>query len=240
MTPEARQAFLRADVALYLVADVVAQSWITELNPQARSLEHHYRTGVPRQEIYDAMTEAIVHEVRSGADVCAAFYGHPGVFVYPSHAAIEKARSEGYRAQMLPAISAEDCLFADLGVDPGTVGCQSYEATDFLLRRRSIDPTAVLILWQIAAVGERIYSKELRSQGLLVLVDYLSKWYGVDHEVTVYEASPYPVVDSMIRTIRLSDLTDSDPSALSTLYVPPLEERSRDPEMMERLGLKSD
>jgi hypothetical protein len=34
---------------------------------------------------------------------------------------------------MLPAVSAEDCLFADLGVDPGAAGCQSHEAADFLI-----------------------------------------------------------------------------------------------------------
>jgi hypothetical protein len=37
---------------------------------------------------------------------------------------------------MLPGISAEDCLFADLGIDPGIYGCQSYEATDFLANGR--------------------------------------------------------------------------------------------------------
>src|SRR5205814_145574 len=129
LTPEAREAFVGAEVALYLVADVVAESWVRELNPNARSLHDHYRLGVPRQDIYDRMTETILAEVRSGADVCVAFYGHPGVFVYPSHAAIARARVDGFSARMLPAVSAEDCLFADLGVDPGTTGCQSYEAT---------------------------------------------------------------------------------------------------------------
>jgi len=31
---------------------------------------------------------------------------------------------------MLPGISAEDCLVADLGIDPASSGCQSYEAND--------------------------------------------------------------------------------------------------------------
>jgi hypothetical protein len=47
---------------------------------------------------------------------------------------------------MLPAISAEDCLFADLGVDPADHGCPSYEATDFLVHgaaHRSCDGEAV-------------------------------------------------------------------------------------------------
>ena len=79
------------------------------------------------------MADAIVAEVELGKTVCAVFYGHPGVFARPSHLAIERTRALGHRAEMLPAVSAEDCLFADLGVDPGD-GCQSFEATNFVVR----------------------------------------------------------------------------------------------------------
>ena len=61
---------------------------------------------------------------------------------------------------MLPGISAEDCLFADLGVDPAEAGCQSYEATRFLERRPAIEPRAALILWQIGVVGSANHSAE--------------------------------------------------------------------------------
>jgi uncharacterized protein YabN with tetrapyrrole methylase and pyrophosphatase domain len=239
MTPEARQAFIGADVALYLVTDAVAQAWIAKLNPNSHSLQDHYTSGKPRQQIYDEMTERILREVRAGSSVCAAFYGHPGVFVYPSHAAIRQARSEGYTARMLPGVSAEDCLFSDLGVDPGESGCQSYEATDFLIRRRQVDPTAALLLWQVAVIGERIYSTEAKTHGLAVLADYLRTWYADDHAVTLYMASPYPLVESAVRHLTLGELSDTETSALATLYVPPLEPRPRDPEMMERLGLGS-
>ena len=40
---------------------------------------------------------------------------HPGVYVAPSHETVLRARAEGYPARMLPGISSEDCLFADLG-----------------------------------------------------------------------------------------------------------------------------
>jgi uncharacterized protein YabN with tetrapyrrole methylase and pyrophosphatase domain len=238
MTPEARQAFEDAEVALYLVADPVAEGWLLELNPKARSLYDHYRLGVPRQDIYERMTETILDEVRSGADVCVAFYGHPGVFVYPSHAAIARARADGFSARMLPAISAEDCLFAELGVDPATTGCQSYEATRFLLSRRTADPTAALILWQVGAIGERIYSAEPPpANRLALLVEKLSSSYEASHEVTLYEASPYPFVDSLIRTLPLGQLADAVPTPLSTLYVPPVAPAPPDPEMARRLGL---
>jgi len=37
---------------------------------------------------------------------------------------------------MLPGISTEDCLYADLGVDPGLIGSQNFEATDFIVSGR--------------------------------------------------------------------------------------------------------
>lgn len=241
MTPEAEQAFASADVALYLVADLVAENWIATVNPSALSLADHYREGVPRQDIYDHMVETILTEVRSGANVCVAFYGHPGVFVSPSHAAIEHARAEGYAARMLPAVSAEDCLVADLGVDPAVLGCQSYEATDFLLRRRQVDPTAMLILWQIAVIGVALYSSEFTpAGGLRVLREYLSEWYEDDHEVTLYEASPYPLAEAAVRSFALKELPASEPAALATLYVPPAGERAPDPDMIARLTSATD
>ena len=43
-------------------------------------------------------------------------------------------------------MSAEDCLFADLGLDPAVVGCAQYEATDLLIYGRRPDPSAALIV----------------------------------------------------------------------------------------------
>lgn len=210
---------------------------LKEIRADARSLYGYYEQGVRRQEIYDRITEAIVAEVRRGQAVCAAFYGHPGIFVYPSHEAVRRARAQGHSARMLPAVSAEDCLFADLGVDPGEAGCQSYEATDFLIRRREVDPTAALVLWQVAVIGEAVYSTTLRRDGLALLAEYLRTWYGAEHAVTLYEASPYPLLEATVATMPLAELPGADATALSTLYVPPLEPRPRDAEMMERLGL---
>jgi uncharacterized protein YabN with tetrapyrrole methylase and pyrophosphatase domain len=235
LTPEARAAFEHAEAAFFLVTDAVAATWLAELNPRARSLHDHYENGVPRSDIYERMAQTILEAVRAGASVCAAFYGHPGVFVSPSHTAIARAREAGFRARMLPAVSAEDCLFADLGVDPGQSGCQSYEATDFLLRRRPVDQTAILLLWQVGAVGRRLYQRDAQPARLDVLVDYLRAYYGADHVVTLYEASPYPIAEPLIASMPLSELPDATPTPLSTLYVPPARERPIDPAMARAL-----
>jgi uncharacterized protein YabN with tetrapyrrole methylase and pyrophosphatase domain len=167
-----------------------------------------------------------------------AFYGHPGVLVYPGHAAVRRAREEGYSARMLPGVSAVDCLFADLGVDPGADGCQMYDATGFVFRRRRFDPTCPLILWQInsIAVPTFLTSRLWSPEGLLVLQEILQQDYPAGHEVVLYEASSIPTCPPRAERIPLHDLARADVSGASTLYVPPLDAVEYDRDVIERLS----
>ena len=97
--------------------------------------------------------QVMLRDVRAGHVVLGIFYGHPGVFVSPSHRAIAIAREEGYKARMLPGVSAEDYLFADLGFDPACEGCVTYEASDLLIRNRPLNPSSHNIIWQVGAIG---------------------------------------------------------------------------------------
>jgi uncharacterized protein YabN with tetrapyrrole methylase and pyrophosphatase domain len=236
-TAAAKAAIRDAAEVLYLVEDLVAARWIESVNPRARSLDHLYRAEGARMESYRRIVDEIVGTVRAGADVCVAFYGHPGVFVRPAHDAINRLRDEGYRATMLPGVSAEDCLFADLGVDPGQLGCQSYEATDFLIRRRVADPSAALILWQLSVLGTLDAAITPETSHLPLLVEHLRRFYPADHEVVLYEASPYPIVGPAVERVPLSALPGADVAAMTTLYVPPALTREVDRELVERLGL---
>lgn len=242
MTQEARLSIQRADKVLHVVTDYPSQAYLCRLNPNSESLNYLYEDGKPRDETYRQMAEAILNEVRSGLNVCAVFYGHPGVFVRPSHEVIRVARREGYKATMMPGISAEDCLFADLGIDPGNSGCQSFEATDFLVHRRKFDPTSSLVLWQIGVIGVSDTRSVLDpSYGLGVLAEVLKANYGGDHEVVIYEASsfPFPLSKPLIERTTLDKLDKTKVVPLSTLFVPPLPPRL-DLEMMRRLGLDAD
>lgn len=223
LTAEAGAAIESADEVLYLVPDPVSVEKLRQLNARSRSLEQCYVEGEHRREAYARMVAEILTPVRAGRRVCAAFYGHPGVFVLPSHEAIAQARAEGYAAEMLPGISAEDCLFADLGVDPAAAGCQSYEATRFLERRPAIEPRAALVLWQLGVVGSANHSAKPRAPKLGALVAVLRELYPDAHEVVVYEASSYPGVAPLIRRTPLAKLAGAVTPA-STLYVPPLEQ----------------
>jgi uncharacterized protein YabN with tetrapyrrole methylase and pyrophosphatase domain len=224
----------KADSVLYVVGDPVAEAVIKRLNPAgAVSMAGYYEEGQSRMYAYNAMVEHILRCVRSGQTTVAAFYGHPGVFAYPSHESVRRARIEGYSAKMLPGISSEDCLFADLGVDPAVGGCQSYEATDFLLNKINVDSSSQLILWQIGTLGDWTYKTKMYDiRAMPLLVRKLSQFYPLSHAVTVYEAPMFPGSKPMMAQIPIYWLSDFPITAAMTLYVPPVRARIPDPEMV--------
>jgi uncharacterized protein YabN with tetrapyrrole methylase and pyrophosphatase domain len=239
LTPESSAAIDAADELLHLAADRLAETWLDGLHPRARSLRGLYAPGAGREAIYAQIVEAILAPVREGRAVCAAFYGHPGVFVRPSHEAIRLARAEGYDARMLAAVSAEDCLFADIGVDPATTGCASYDATDFLVHSRRVDTSVALILWQITVIGDLTAVSKPRLDNVHVLVERLREHYPPTHDVVVYEAPPFPVARPSVERVPLGKLAGARLTPLSTLFVPPASAPPVDTAMAARLGLSA-
>ncbi|MFI1200870.1 hypothetical protein K2224_38195 (plasmid) [Streptomyces sp. BHT-5-2] len=236
LTLEAKACLEQADTVLCLAGDPMVIGYLERLNPTVRTLAGCYAKGKHRSESYEEMVQEILSEVRRERLVCCAFYGHPGVFAYPGHEAVRRARLEGIPARMLAGSSAEDWLFADLGLDPGTCGCQSFEASDFLLHRRLFDPTSLLVLWQVGVIGMTDRNPDFDARvGAALLAERLAEAYGVDHEVTVYEASPYPVTSPRISPVPLAKLADTQLTNKSTLVVPPLPSRPPDREVVARL-----
>lgn len=234
LTMEAIAWMQRADKLLYVVADPIAETVMQDLNPEgAQSIAFYYGEGKQREQTYEEMVQHILRCVRSGQRTCGAFYGHPGVFAYPSHESIRRARAEGYEARMLPGISAEDCLFADLGVDPAVNGCQSYEATDFLLNGRQADTSSQLVLWQIGSLCNWTYQRTgYNLRALPLLVARLCELYPPTHCGIVYEAAMFPNCAPVINPIPLAALSERDVSPSSTLYIPP----ARPPNPDARIG----
>jgi hypothetical protein len=240
-TLEAQAHIQQADIVLYAAADPVTDLWIESQNPRSFDLYQYYADDKGRMITYVQMVERILAEVRAGKYVCALFYGHPGVFVTPSHNAIAIAREEGYDAVMLPAVSAEDCLYADLGVDPSVPGMQIYEATDFLLRRRSVDTTANFILWQVGCIGDLGFKfGGYKNDKFDVLLDYLEEIYGPDHLAVNYVANMFagpPQIDRhLIRDYRDPEVK-AKVSGISTFFIPAKDGIESDAGMLAKLGL---
>ena len=122
-----------------------------------------YETGEARSAVYRAMAERVLSSLRAGLRTCAVFYGHPGIFVSPSHQMIEMARAEGFATEMLPGLSTEDCLAADLeiaaatiyrwrtqalvdaGVRPGTTSVQNAELIAARRRIRELESEVAIL-----------------------------------------------------------------------------------------------
>ncbi|HID44470.1 MAG TPA: hypothetical protein EYP34_01775 [Chromatiaceae bacterium] len=222
---------------VFCMADAFTYRWVEGIRPDLQPLHIYYGDDKDRRQTYREMEAVIVAPVQEGQNVCAVFYGHPGVFADVPHAAIRRLRTLGYRARMEPGISAEDCLIADLGLDPGKHGCISMEATQFLVYERQIDPTAMLILWQIGLTGDLSCTRfDTIPCKLRALVDKLCRWYAPEQEVIVYEAPVLAIHKHREDRLPLKALPQALLSQSSTLIIPPTRPLSADRRAIQALG----
>lgn len=227
----------QADVIFSLMSTGISERWIEEMHSDVRSLQPYYQEGKNRNITYNEMVEAILIEVRAGKKVVAAFYGHPGVFACVSHRAIKQAKLEDFPAHIEAGISAEDCLYADLSIDPGKTGCINYEASQFMFYKRHIDPAAHLILWQIALAGDKSLEKFSTGKAYRqVLVDLLLETYPKDHQVILYQAKVLPIDTMRAEHIALIDLVDAELFMHTTLIIPPSEKMQPNQTILDKLA----
>ena len=145
---------------------------------------------------------------------------------------------------MLPGISVEGCLFADLNIDPSYSGFQNVEATDFLLRKRQLLQDSHVLIQQISCIGEQGYTtKGLGTKNLCTLVKELQKIYGPDYEVVHYYPSQYPTCKPFIDRKPLSEFLKpelgKELTVFSSIYIPPVQTNPIDTDMAVELGLVS-
>lgn len=236
LTPLARSHIEQADVVFAALSDAIAEKWLKRMHPDVRSLQPYYGEGKPRMKTYREWVALMMDELRAGKRVCGVFYGHPGIFAWSPHKAIEQARVEGYEAYMEPGISAEDCLYADLGFDPGQYGCQHFEASQLLYCERRIDPAGYLVLWQVGVVGNRSvghFDTALAYRALLV--ERLGQDYPLDHEVIIYRGAVLPIERPRIRRVTLYELAEALLTPEETVVLPPAVTLQPNRAMLERL-----
>ncbi|OAX31275.1 tetrapyrrole methylase, partial [Rhizopogon vinicolor AM-OR11-026] len=234
ITLETLSYIKESDKLFYLVCDPVTEAFIQDnATGDCFDLSVFYDKNKSRYNSYH--TDIMLKAVRAGRDVLNVFYGHPGVFVSPSHRAIAMAREEGYKARMLPGISAEDYMFADLEFDPALSGCKTCEATEILLRDKPLDPSVHNIIWQVGSVG--VTDMEFEKSKFHLLVDCLEKDFGPDHKVVHYIVAVLPQSTTTMDTFTISDLRKEDVAkqfgTISTLYIPPRDEALISSSMME-------
>ncbi|KAG8683510.1 hypothetical protein FRC08_014248, partial [Ceratobasidium sp. 394] len=224
MTLQTLSYLKSADKVYYIVCDAVTEAFIQD-NSKGNyfGLSAFYDKDKHRYKSYVQMSEAMLKDVRAGQDVLGIFYGHPGVFVSPSHRALTLARREGYDAKMLPGISAEDYMFADLEFDPAQYGCMTCEASELLLSNRPLNTSVHNIIWQVGSIG--VTTMDFQKSKFHLLVDLLERDFGPEHKVVHYIGAVLPTTTTIMDTFTIADLRREDVAkqfnTVSTLYVPP-------------------
>ena len=109
--------------------------------------------------------------------------------------------------------------------------------SDAAIRQAHKEGFRARMLPGVSGVGVRQGVTQPSTAGLQVLAKFLHDHYGPNHEVVLYQASPYPVFDPIVQTVRLSELPTADLTPMSTLYVPPKDRPPPNPEMYARLEI---
>lgn len=241
ITKEAFSAIKAADIVIYLVNEPIMKEWLEQNSKKTYSLDEAYQSKSNRKESYDCVIDAIRKVLNDHEHICVVLYGHP-MICSSIGAGVQKLQdiSPNLNIQTFPAISAEDCLFSDLKIDPLDRGCFSVESTDFILHKHKPNPYVHNIIWQIGMTGVLGLPSlnPVNSSALLNLKNKLLDVYPPSFEVYLYEASIYPEMKPRVLKIKLDDLMEADVSPLTTLYIPPFLKSELDVDIAKLLGIQ--
>ncbi len=186
ITREAERAIRGSNEVLYVDTGVATRAHLESLCPQVTSLfETAYEESGRRRNAYHHMAARVLEAALDHAPVTFAMHGHPIVGVYAPFLIRDLAGLLGLTVSVQPGISAMDCLFAELMVDPCISGIQMYEATDLLLRRRPLQPDVQALIWQIGCVETTLHSMSVsKPERFDRLRAHLLRFYPPGHEVS--------------------------------------------------------
>ena len=69
------------------------------------------------------------------------------------------------------------------------------------------------------------------------MVNYLNNFYEPNHQIILYEASQYSIIEANIQRITLCNLPNISFSKISTLYIPPVSDSEYDEEFIQELNI---
>lgn len=230
VTREAESAIRQSREVLYLDTGVATQRFLEQRCARVTSLyEESYREEDLRLNAYRHMAARVIDAALDHAPVTLAIHGHPVVAVYAPFLILDMAELLGLTVRILPGISAMDCVFAELKIDPCVHGLQMYEATDLLLRGRPLQADVPALIWQIGNLETRLHTSRVsKPERFDRFVNYLLRFYPVGHNVVAIYVAPHPLMPSTIRQFPLGKLREHAEHlhAGFTLYIPAVAERA--------------
>ncbi len=225
ITREVDEALRRSREILFVAQEFGLVEYLNQLCPNVTDLHNiAYCESDNRMNAYNMMTAKVIEAALDHPPVTFAMYGHPLVFAWPPFQILKVAPLFGLRVKILPGISAMDCLFVDLKLDPAR-GLQIYEATDVLIRQRPLHPDVPCLIWQIGTVETQLYSTgNSKPERFLRMKNYLLQYYPPEHKVVAVYSSSFPLIPSLLTEFAIRDFEahsqEIHPGA--TLYIPPV------------------
>lgn len=230
ITRQTERAIRRSNEVLYVDTGVATRTFLDGLCPKVTPLfATSYEESGRRLNAYHQMAARVLDAALDHPPVTFAMHGHPIVGVYAPFLIKDTAGLLDLEVQVMPGISAMDCLFAELMVDPCVSGIQMYEATEMLLRRRPLQPDVPALIWQIGCVETALYTtRRSKPERFERLQSHLLHFYPPEHTVTAFYSTPHPLVRSDALRFALREMC-AQAHALHagfTLFVPPATARA--------------
>ncbi len=210
ITRETERAIRRSNEVLYVDTGIATQTYLESLCPRVTSLfETSYKETGKRLNAYHHMAARVLDAALDHPPVTFAMHGHPIVGAYAPFLIRDLAGLLALQVQVLPGISAMDCLFAELMVDPCVAGMQMYEATDLLLRRQSLQPDVPALIWQIGCVETTLHTMRVsKPERFERLRSHLLRFYLPQHVISAVYSTPHPLMPSTMHRFAVGNLCD--------------------------------
>jgi predicted O-methyltransferase YrrM/precorrin-2 methylase len=172
-----------------------------------------YRDGAQKEDVYPAMTAAVLALAESRGATVWMTYGHPLVYSMPSRLLLGECRARGLRLKVLSGISSVAEVMSVLGLDIAERDLQVTFANHVVTRRRPIDPAVDLVVMQPGALAETGLCRDPEQRrkrdvsAYRALQEHLLRFYPADHVYTSIclsdeEGVPHQVVEAQLARIE--------------------------------------
>ena len=225
ITEEAKGYIVSCDKVLYLLNEPLLESYIKKIAKNSQSLDPVYFQSQSREDAYKNIANKIHTEMESVNSLCVILYGHPCVFATPGLLALSEFEiNDDVDITVCAAVSAQDCLYADLRFDPADGGVQTFDATEYLLYDKLIDTYSHVVIYQIGMVGNLgLPTNSVNMEAINFIKKKLIGLYNKNKKAIIYESALYPSTKPRISEFNLDKLEKQNLTTISTLYIPPVE-----------------
>jgi tetrapyrrole methylase family protein/MazG family protein len=192
------------------------------LRAKCTSLWQLYQENRDRSENYKMVAQAVLDAVAVERPVAWMTPGHPLIFDSVSQALLELAPQQGWKVEVVPAISCIDTVLAQLGYDPAG-GLVVYEATSLVGQKLPLLPWFATLLLQPSAFGSSLTHYSSRwTPDLTPLRDHLLNFYPATHRCAFVRSYSPRVGPSQVSWWELGNLTSAEFDVLAgtTLFIP--------------------